>query len=114
MSVFDPGALECLAGRIGASGDGQRVEVLDGPHARADDDGAGPDEPGDEGGGDGGRGPVGAVQGQHRRDLNKRAVKRILRHCQNEFDDWVCCMERIAIQFGFARLINEMLPHGCS
>ena len=54
-------ALEHLAGRIFPSGDGDRVEVPDGPLVGADDDGARPHEPGDEGGGNGGGGPVGAV-----------------------------------------------------
>jgi hypothetical protein len=54
-------ALNGLAGGVGSRGDGEVVEVLNGPHARPDDEGARPEEPGDEGGGDGGGGPVGAV-----------------------------------------------------
>jgi hypothetical protein len=54
-------ALEHLAGGIGAGGDGDRLEVADGPLEGADDDGAGTHEAGDEGGGDGGGGPIGAV-----------------------------------------------------
>ena len=54
-------ALNGLAGGVGARGDGEVVEVVNGPDARPDDEGARREEAGDEGGGDGGSGPVGAV-----------------------------------------------------